>query len=384
MNNATDAVMPLWQYESHNDTLWIRVAFIIVMIVLSIAGFVGNAMIIITILLVRELRSTQNAFLVNLAVSDLALILIVVPFNIISVVHGKLFWADRMPLCIFVASVCAPGCLTAIWSNTGTAFNRYFFMCKNDIYDQLFSPRKTVLWILAIWAISFLIHMPNHLGWGENSYVEQFYLCTRETNLWTYSTFFAVVGIVLPIAISFFAYFNIYLLVRRTKSARNIIIKMRNPKPPTTSAACSASCGSTLESSIRIPLVSLKSDDDKAVKALVAVNDALTLPVKHCNRRSKAFWHEILLAQTLLRSFMLFLVSWLPLAILLMLPMVPIPAWIHLGSLLLAHGSTATNAILIYSSDKRFRHGARNLYNRWRGIREGFTESGTGTSASFI
>lgn len=39
--------------------------------------------IIATIAMIRELRTTRNVFLVNMAVSDLVIITVIVPFNVV-------------------------------------------------------------------------------------------------------------------------------------------------------------------------------------------------------------------------------------------------------------------------------------------------------------
>ncbi|GAU96937.1 hypothetical protein RvY_08304 [Ramazzottius varieornatus] len=306
--------------SSNNELIGIRLTFVVAMIVFSVAGLFGNLMIIFTILLATDLRTTRNAFLMNLSVSDLVLISIVVPFNVISVLRGGHYWHNRTNLCMFVASICAPACLSAIWSNAGVAFNRYFYICHFGSYSKYFSPVKTCLWILAIWIISFSIHLPNHLGWGHNGYAEQFYLCTREMTMWSYSTFYSAVGIVLPLAISFYSYCRIYALVRNTTQARN---KITSAQPS---------------------------------QAGIEVTKG-------------QFRAELQLVKTLFRSFAVCCVAWMPLAILLVLPasVSGIPAWVYLATVFLSHGSTATNAILYFCTNDSFKKGLKTFVRKVRG-----------------
>ncbi|GAU92457.1 hypothetical protein RvY_04535 [Ramazzottius varieornatus] len=70
--------------EEYNEEPEVRIIFILAMTIFSIAGFIGNSLIIATIALVADLRTTRNAFLINFAVSDLVLIVIVVPYNVLS------------------------------------------------------------------------------------------------------------------------------------------------------------------------------------------------------------------------------------------------------------------------------------------------------------
>ncbi|OQV16332.1 putative Melatonin-related receptor [Hypsibius exemplaris] len=342
----------------------VRLIFIVAMVVFSVAGFIGNSLIIVTIGFIKDLRNTRNIFLVNLALSDLILIAVVVPFNILSVIHGAPFWRDRVTLCLIVASVCAPGCLAAIWSNTAVAVNRFVFICHNDVYDVLFSPKKTILWLVAVWLIAFSIHFPNHVGWGQNGYVDQFYLCTRETDLWTYSLFFGAVGIVLPLTISFYAYLRIYRLVRTTKSAKNRIAARKKTK-----SNCSRLTPASSTYSVQTPVATLTTPFKPEL-------------VSKSKKARKAFNRELLLVRTLFRSFAVFLMAWLPLALMLMIPMSDVPAWIYLMTVFLAHGSTATNSLLYYLTNETFHRGFVKLIRRIRGKPVSYVPSMSVTSLS--
>jgi hypothetical protein len=89
--------------------------------------------------------------------------------------------------------------------------------------------------------------------------------------------------------------------------------------------------------------------------------------VSKTKRARKIFHRELLLANTLFRSFAIFLLAWLPLAILLMVPMNEVPTWVYLMTVFLAHGSTATNSLLYYTTNERFHRGFLMLIKKFCG-----------------
>lgn len=165
-------------------------------------------------------------------------------------------------------------------------------------------------------------------------------MCTRETSLWTYSTFFSVVGIVLPLTITFLSYYRIYVFIRKTKSARELIIRRRT----SSSVSSHAKTRETLVQS---------STDANSISPSTALEGL-----------QSSLRKEFLLVKTLFRAFAVFLVSWLPLAVLLMLPHYEIPMWVYFFAVLLAHGSTAGNSILYYISNDAFRNGFRRIVSK--------------------
>ncbi|GAU92456.1 hypothetical protein RvY_04534 [Ramazzottius varieornatus] len=95
---------------------------------------------------------------------------------------------------------------------------------------------------------------------------------------------------------------------------------------------------------------------------------ARTCVLRQSRRRSRTFQQELTLVRTLFRSFAVFLVAWLPLAILLMLaPVIDVvlPSWVYLLTVFLAHGSTATNSVLYYSTNRLFRKSFRAMTEKY-------------------
>ena len=61
---------------------------------------------------------------------------------------------------------------------------------------------------------------------------------------------------------------------------------------------------------------------------------------------------------------MVFLVGWLPFAIMLMLPTVHAPVWVNLLTVVLAHGSTFANPLLYFTTNDLLRKAFMKFFTR--------------------
>ena len=50
------------------------------------------------------------------------------------------------------------------------SFNRYVHICHYQAYNRIFTLRNSVLMAVGLWVVSFLMEMPNFLGWGNHYY----------------------------------------------------------------------------------------------------------------------------------------------------------------------------------------------------------------------
>uniref|UniRef100_A0A1I8HM29 G_PROTEIN_RECEP_F1_2 domain-containing protein n=1 Tax=Macrostomum lignano TaxID=282301 RepID=A0A1I8HM29_9PLAT len=119
--------------------------------------------------------------------------------GIVSILKGEIYFMERRGLCLFVASICLVSCYCSLLSIAAIAINRYIHICRSSAYPSIFTRRWTLIMCCSLWIVSFLMEMPNFLGWGDHGYALKNLAC-----LWdrlasrSYSAFFALVGVVLP------------------------------------------------------------------------------------------------------------------------------------------------------------------------------------------
>ena len=145
-----------------------------------------------------------------------------------------------------------------------------------------------------------LCHIPLQVGWGASYFDENFFLCWLDLRLWSYSFFYAVVSVIVPISFCFFAYFQIYLTIRQTKQSRNLITQRKK--------------------------------------------------VTEAEQAERSAWmQEIMLVRTLFKIFIIFLISWGPIAVLFCLnKVINPPRYVDLIAIMMAHGNSATNSVVYY------------------------------------
>lgn len=146
--------------------------------------------------------------------------------------------------------------------------------------------------------------MPNIIGWGVTNYASDFYICTGDLRIWSYTVFWAILSVIVPVGVSFYAYLHIYLRVRASQSGRNLIAGKRRVNPD---------------------------------------------PTKNPGKRSSFMAEELTLIKALFKIFLIFLASWFPLAALFSFrSILHAPNWLNLLALLLAHGNSATNSLIYF------------------------------------
>ena len=128
-------------------------------IVYSIAFFpiiIMNALVIISILKSRALRTkSNNIFVVSLSFSDFLMGLITMPISAL-----YLYWQSNLMTNCYLAYVVylssAPLAIVSVGTVAGIAFERYLALFKPYTHERLMTPRRTVIFLLAMWAVVFL------------------------------------------------------------------------------------------------------------------------------------------------------------------------------------------------------------------------------------
>ena len=72
-----------YAYEDFTQTEWVRAGFIVLYVVIVVLSVVGNFMVIWTIARNRHMRTVTNYYILNLAVADFLVALVVMPLKLI-------------------------------------------------------------------------------------------------------------------------------------------------------------------------------------------------------------------------------------------------------------------------------------------------------------
>eukprot|EP00057_Strongylocentrotus_purpuratus_P032280 XP_787129.1 PREDICTED: rhodopsin, GQ-coupled-like [Strongylocentrotus purpuratus] len=155
-----------------------------ILLVFALVGLLGNALVIISVIVCRKLRTITNVLVVNLAFADF-MACTFLPFQS----AGLLSQTRRYPLheavCAAVAAVGYISVCCSVHSLVAIAFVRWYVITKSIRGHQgLHTPKKIAIMVVIIWiiSISFMV-VPPVIGIGTLGYSEYYSLCSlTDTN----------------------------------------------------------------------------------------------------------------------------------------------------------------------------------------------------------
>ncbi|KAH3706757.1 prolactin-releasing peptide receptor-like isoform X2 [Dreissena polymorpha] len=214
-NSTNSTTVPDILKESASLT----VVFIILYVVLFFIGFSGNSLVVYIVMRNKAMQTITNIFITNLAISDIMICLLAVPFTPLSYFMNSWVFGDglchivpmSLCICVFVSTL----------TSTAIAVDRYFVI----VYP--FKPRmKTcvcILMIIAIWIISISISLP--LGiYQVNEDTNGTKTCKEHWPKDQARQFFTVTSLVLqyivPCSIITYCYSKVSLALRKRSKSR--------------------------------------------------------------------------------------------------------------------------------------------------------------------
>lgn len=103
-----------------------QVFILTVLTIIILGAFLGNLLVIVSIIYFTKLRTLTNAFLLSLAVADFLVGIIVMPFSMIKVMFG---WYFGKAFCTIHTVMDVMLCTSSIMNLSCIAFDRYYAVC---------------------------------------------------------------------------------------------------------------------------------------------------------------------------------------------------------------------------------------------------------------
>ena len=191
-------------------------------ILICLISFLDNFLVVYVVHKESRLKSLTNVFVQNLALTDISMATLHMPFWVISLYTGTWIFSERW--CEIQAVInCTLGVASIL--NMGLiAFNRYIRVVKPALYSRLFpSKRKARLYCALVWIASLLLATPPLYGWGNLAYHPLFAICTFnwtvEDITWAMVT---VGGVINGTTVSIFhSYYKIYKTLKESTQNLN-------------------------------------------------------------------------------------------------------------------------------------------------------------------
>lgn len=179
---------------------------------IACATIVGNLLVILSVCVDRHLHSPPNILIVNLAVSDLLVGLLVMPFAIAQLVGRPWIWIDF--ICDFYISADVFCCTASIMNLCMISVDRYLAITRPFKYARKRTPRLMLLMVVIVWIIGAFISI-SPLIWG-NVHVDNLCLVSQYKLYTIYSTGGAFY---LPLVVMLIVYYKIYRAAKKSQKA---------------------------------------------------------------------------------------------------------------------------------------------------------------------
>jgi len=197
--------------------------FLAVFILLAI---VGNILVILSVLCNKHLQTVTNFFIVNLAIADLLLSIIVLPFSASLEVFGC--WVFGRVFCNIWAAVDVLCCTASILSLCIISIDRYIGVKYCLKYPTIMTERKAGVILVVVWVSSMVISIGPLLGWKEPPPSDES-IC-RITEEPGYALFSSLFSFYLPLMVILVMYTRVYIVARRTTKSLEAGVKRERDK----------------------------------------------------------------------------------------------------------------------------------------------------------
>ena len=191
-------------------------------ILVCLMSILDNLLVVYVVHKDSRLKNLTNVFIHNLALTDISLASLHMPFWVITLYTGTWIFSERW--CEIQAVIqCTLG-LASILNMGLIAFNRYIRVVKPAFYRRLFpSNRMARFYCALVWIASLLLTTPPLYGWGKMAYHPLFAVCTFNWTIehisWAIVT---VGGLINGITVSiFYSYYKIYKSLKESNQNLN-------------------------------------------------------------------------------------------------------------------------------------------------------------------
>ncbi|WAR22314.1 OAR-like protein [Mya arenaria] len=177
-------------------------------VLITLATIIGNVFVIVAVISEKRLRKVGNVFIINLAISDCLVGLIVSPLAITYDITEQ--WALGEVVCDIWVSLDIVCCSASILNLCAIAYDRSNAIVKPMKYARKRTFKRAWCVVIFVWVYSVLIAVPRFLGWrkkGETGLPDGKCVISQDIGYTFYSILMAFV---LPMVVMLYFYYKIY------------------------------------------------------------------------------------------------------------------------------------------------------------------------------
>ncbi|KAM3961538.1 LOW QUALITY PROTEIN: dopamine D2-like receptor [Aphomia sociella] len=181
----------------------------------------GNVLVIMSVVRERTLQTVTNYFIVSLAVADLLVAVVVMPFGVYYLVNGS--WGLPAFVCDVYIAMDVTSSTSSIFNLVAISVDRYIAVTQPIKYAKHKNNRRVWFTIVLVWLISAAIGAPIVLGLNDTP-DRNFDECLFNSQ--NYVIYSSLGSFYIPCIMMMFLYYNIF------KALRNRAKKQRAAKKP--------------------------------------------------------------------------------------------------------------------------------------------------------
>lgn len=164
---------------------------------IGFTGFVGNLLVVITVVCNQQMRNTTNLLILNLSFADLLFVCFCIPFTAVDYSFGH--WPFGESWCKMVQYLIWVTAYISIYTLVLMSLDRFMAVCYP--VSRVRSERNALISIVVLWAAVLIINVPTYLAHGLVEYSDLDHMrnitsCTflrgDNAQLLTWSTFHIV------------------------------------------------------------------------------------------------------------------------------------------------------------------------------------------------
>ncbi|XP_074647606.1 QRFP-like peptide receptor [Tubulanus polymorphus] len=137
---------------------WSETLFLTVYVVVIVIAAFGNVAVLIVLGKNLSERTVTDIFLMSLAVSDLTIALVNMPFHIYYILTNT--WTLGIHMCRFVNYTQAVTIISSIFTLTTVALDRYILICHLPKWRFLKRKKRAIVTVSVIWLLSLVLMIP--------------------------------------------------------------------------------------------------------------------------------------------------------------------------------------------------------------------------------
>ncbi|EDO46030.1 predicted protein, partial [Nematostella vectensis] len=186
---------------------FIRIVKLLLYLIIFLISAIGNSLTVFVIMRRRKMKTVTNYFILNLAIADLTLTLICIPFDI-PVQEMDYIWPYGPFMCKILYPLQTMCLFASVFTLTSVSVARYRAII-HPLRPQLTVKRAKVItvfiWMLSVVPVSPYIYVLEHKE--ETQYCEEHWVDTKSRKIYTVTLF--VIQYIIPLSLITAAYARI-------------------------------------------------------------------------------------------------------------------------------------------------------------------------------